>query len=493
MFSTIPSTPPRGRSRFSKVLPVAPGETCQTSPAALTSRSMRTDLPPLPSDAVKAPMVIPRRPIGGGGGVGGDIEKEKEKAARSLRSASIASESSIYSDSVGFSRSPSGSSTKDGSVSGVDTADGPTPPPLPAKDKDCEISDEKPQTIHKRSSISISSLESALHPTEIWRRRSGKSEHSFVFSDLKLTKSNGSTASPPRRQEQSTDQPQLPRSITGRKPVPARPAPPQPEFMGNKISKLRKKGSREDSSNDDGPYPAQAHPQPYESVQRLPTPEYLKADKQHTVDASILSPVSPFTPPDDKPLVPRKSESRSLSVSNNSSDATIVPPTTTAPTPENDPPIRPNLLAAHSRDGSDALTITSESVIMNAPQPQKPHAAARILTPQPSSDKASPMSLQSPAAHAAYFPTIKSPAARGTVLPGPALDLFHFECYHSHKVMRVANNRLCPVGCMICQKQDTEKRFRCTWCCLSVCGSCSRVLDSVPGKDLRLAVERIGK
>ncbi|KAH7418278.1 hypothetical protein BKA64DRAFT_195549 [Cadophora sp. MPI-SDFR-AT-0126] len=462
MYSPFPSTPGRGRSRFSKVLPVPPGETSartEKSPAALTSKSLRTDLPPLPSDAAaKGSMAIPRRPVGGG--AGGDVKNEKL-----ARATSIASVSSVYSDSPGVSRSLSGSSSTKDSLSGVDSIeDGPTPP-LP--DKDRQNSDEKPQT-HKISSNSISSFDNALQPTELWRRRSAKSDRSIVFPDLVLQSSNGSTASPPRRQVQTTDRPRdhLPRSTTNRrKPVPARPAPPQPDYMGNKVAKLRKKGSREDSRDDECPAP-----QPYESVQRLPTPEYLKADEQHTVTPSILSPVSPFTPPDDKPpLVPRKSESRSLAASQGSSDATIVARDIVAPqapTPENDPPIR---LVAHTRGGSNTLT------------------------PQPSSGKTSPLNLPSPASHAAYFPTVRSPAAPGTIFPCPELDLVHLECYQSHKNMKGCNNRVCPTACMVCQRQDTEKRWRCAWCCLSACSSCMRALDSVPGKDLRLVLERIGK
>ncbi|CZT13455.1 uncharacterized protein RAG0_16957 [Rhynchosporium agropyri] len=483
MFSTFPTTP-RGRSRSSKVLLTPPGEKSAAvmSPATLTSRSLRTDLPPVSSDAVKAPVIIVRRPVGGDG-LSGNTETEN-----SAGTASTGSVSSKYSDSPGFSQSPSGSSAKEDSVSCVDSADRPMPQ-LSAEDKEQQNSDEEQQTkSHKLSSASISSFEAALNPTEIWRRRS----ESVAFPDLKLQKSNGSTASPLKRQEQPTDQPPLPKSTTGRKPVPARPAPPQPVFMGTKISKLRKKGSREDSSNNDGSNPAPAPPQPY-SAHRLPTPEYLKADNQHVISPSILSPVSPVTPPDDKPpLVPRRSESRSLTTSNTSSDATIVSPTTCAPTPENDPPIRPHIPVAHSRDDSDTLTITAEAVIVRSPQPQKPHASARILTPELSSGKPSPMSLQSPATQAAYFPSIKSPATRGVVIPGPALDMSHFDCYQSHKFMRGANNMVCPVGCMICQRQDTDKRWRCTWCCLGVCASCSRLLDSVPGKDLQLALEKIG-
>ncbi|KAK0124357.1 hypothetical protein ONS95_009325 [Cadophora gregata] len=461
MFSTFPSTPGRGRSRFSKVLPVPPGEAsnqAEKSPVALTPRSFRTELPPLPRDAAKPSMAIPRRPVGSG--AGGDVKSEKP-----ARTASTASVSSMYSDSPGVSRSLSGSSSTKDSPSGVDSPeDGPTPP-LPPKGKDRQNSDEKADSQkHKASSNSISSFDNAVQPTEIWRRRSGKSDRSIAFPDLILSKSNGSTASPPRRQEQTTDRAPPPKSITARRPVPARPAPQA--LMGNKLAKLKTKGSREDSNDED---PASA-PKPYESIQRLPTPEYLKADKQQPITPSILSPVSPFTPPDDKPpLVPRKSESRSLAVSHGSSDATIVAREIVAPhtpTQENDPPFK---LSAHTRDGSDALA------------------------PQPLSGKTSPLALPSPASHAAYFPTIRSPAAYGTIFPCPELDLVHLDCYQSHKLMRGCNNKVCPTACMVCERRDTEKRWRCAWCCLSACGSCIRVLDSVPGKDLRLALERIGK
>jgi len=461
MYSSFPSTPGRGRSRFSKVLPVPPGETparSENPPAAIPSRSSRTDLPPLPSDAIKPSMAIPRRPVGGG--AGGDVKNEKP-----ARAASIASVSSVYSDSPRASRSLSGSSSTKDSLSGVDSPEDGETPSLPPKDKGRQTPDEKSQT-HKLSSSSISSFDNALHPIELWRRRSLKSEHSF--NGLVLAKSNGSTASPPRRQKPlPADRPPLSRSHTGRKPVPVRPAPPQPDYppyMGNKVAKLRKKGSREDSS-DEGPAPAS---QQYESIQRLPTPDYLKADKQQPVTPSILSPVSPFTPPDDKPpLVPRKSESRSLVASHGSSDVTVVARDIVAPhapTPENDPPVN----IAHSRDGSDTLT------------------------PQPISGKTSPLSLPSPVCHAAYFPTVRSPAPPGTILPCPELDLIHLECYQSHRIMKGSNNRVCPTACMVCQRQDTEKRWRCAWCCLSACASCMRALDSVPGKDLRLALERIG-
>lgn len=51
---------------------------------------------------------------------------------------------------------------------------------------------------------------------------------------------------------------------------------------------------------------------------------------------------------------------------------------------------------------------------------------------------------------------------------------------------------MCPVACMVCGKKDTETRWKCTWCCVSACGSCMQVLSSEDvGRDLRVAIERI--
>jgi hypothetical protein len=78
-------------------------------------------------------------------------------------------------------------------------------------------------------------------------------------------------------------------------------------------------------------------------------------------------------------------------------------------------------------------------------------------------------------------------------MPGLPLSTLHFDCYQSHKFMRSSRNTLCPVACMICQKRDAEMRWKCTWCCLSACGSCMQMLSSIPGKDLRVCLGRIGK
>ncbi len=428
----------------------------------MMATSAQAPLPPLPKDAVVPPKMIPRRPVGG--------------QAKPAKAPSIRSLSSVYSDSPGLSRSLSDSSsrgTKD-SLSAVDSEADPLPLP-PPKDKENQT-----QTFDDRTNILEGpiSLNSSSPRPEIWKRRSVRSEKSVGFPELKLHKSNGSTASPPKQQEQQTERPQLPRSITGRKPVPARPAPPQPDLMGNKLAKLegklenklKKKSFSEDTSIQD-----EVPPQQYPSIQRLPTPEYLKADEQQPVTPQVLSPISPFTPPEEvAPPLPSKAESRAPLARKPVMSETEIP----------------NLLSSHSQEPSEALTIPSEPQVMRSPQPQKAFAA-QILTPQPSPDKKSPPNLSSPTAHSSYFPTLQSPAEQGTIFPGPPLDIVHYDCYQAHKFMRATKNTMCPVACMICRKKDAEMRWRCTWCCLSACGSCMQVLSSIPGKDLQVCLGRI--
>ncbi|KAE9379199.1 hypothetical protein N431DRAFT_326381 [Stipitochalara longipes BDJ] len=413
---------------------------------------LQSALPPLPEGGPKKPIAIPRRPVGA-----------QSSHAKAL---SIASISSVYSDSPGLSRSLSNGSsynTRD-SLSGVDST-----PPLPAKDNQRSGTMPSSPTI---LSSPISSLRSSPSRPEIWKRRSERSEKSLSFPELKLDRSNGSTAT--GRQEPSRAQ--IPRSLAGRKPIPARPAPPQPDLMGNKLAKLKNKNlgeSSKETSNDEAP-------NSYASFKRLPTPEYLNTDKAQPLTPWVVSPVSPVTPPEEQaPEVPMKSEARANVA------AALLESTN-----------RPNLLSTHSREPSETLTITSEPIVKRSPQPKKAFAP-KILTPQPSPDKASPYSLPSPLSPPAglgiNFPTLPTHAEEGAVMSGLPLNDLHFDCFQSHKFMRSSRNTLCPIACMVCKKKDAEMRWKCVWCCLSACGSCMQLLSSIPGKDLRICLEQVGK
>jgi len=451
--SSFPSTPGRGRSRFSKMLPQPPEEKSLSIEKKMGPALLQSALPPRPEGEAKKPIAIPRRPVG--------AQSNHAKAP------SIGSISSVYSDSPGLSRSFSNGSsynTRD-SLSGVDST-----PPLPAKDNQRSRTMPSSPTI---LSSPISSLRSSPSRPEIWKRRSERSEKSLSFPELKLDRSNGSTAT---GRHETPARAQIPRSLAGRKPIPARPAPPQPDLMGNKLAKLKNKNlgeSSEEISNDEAP-------NPYTSFKRLPTPEYLKTDKAQPLTPQVVSPVSPVTPPEEQaPEVPMKSEARA-SVAAARLESTN----------------RSILLSTHSREPSETLTITSEPAVKRSPQPKKSFAA-KILTPQPSPDKASPLSLPSPLSPSAglgiNFPTLPTHAEQGTVMSGLPLNGLHFDCFQSHKFMRSSRNTLCPISCMICEKKDAEMRWKCVWCCLSACGACMQVLSSIPGKDLRICLERIGK
>ncbi|GAD92663.1 hypothetical protein ANI_1_2088144 [Paecilomyces variotii No. 5] len=64
------------------------------------------------------------------------------------------------------------------------------------------------------------------------------------------------------------------------------------------------------------------------------------------------------------------------------------------------------------------------------------------------------------------------------------LTKVHFACYQSHKSMPVANNYWYSVPCMTCKKVDQQSRYRCTFCCLRVCGDCFQGLQKCKNRSL---------
>lgn len=411
---------------------------------------------------------IPRRPV---------LPPKSPPKADSVNSAS----SSVYSDSPGFARSLSNSSrvTKD-SLSGVDSEAG-SAPPVPPKASRPQL----PQTPeHDQENLVSKFQASPPRGPEIWRRRSVKSDRSLSITELKLVDSNGATVHPPQQPIPQRSLPpvpsQAPRRPPGRKPVPLRPAPPQPDLMGIKASKLKNiaKNVSEESSSDAAP----ATQLPQTPIPRLGTPVQLQSDQQQSLAPQVLSPLSPNTQPSNPvtpatPAIPIKSESRrdTIAPSFNSSEAN-----------------KPNFLSLSSREQNESLTIASDPAIKRSPQPRQPFAT-RILTP-----RSLPSSASDHASSPLPFPGIDSsllpsPAPEGTVFLGPELNIIHLECYQSHRLMRSTKNVLCPTACMVCKKKDTETRFKCTWCCVSACGSCMQVLSSIPGRDLGACLKKIGR
>ncbi|RDL40717.1 uncharacterized protein BP5553_00696 [Venustampulla echinocandica] len=541
MASTLPETPGRGRSRFSKVLPTAPRE--NDSPASIARYYLSSPLPPLPKDAATPSMAIPRRPVG------------SERVVHS-QAHSIASIPSDYSNSPP-SRSRS-SSVSDTSSSGstrqspgdvdvhsrhghldvvpatprdidnrhddsdaapasprrdVDNRHGdsdaaPPPPPLPPKDqKRRELADASTSPLSQRPKTPppphilaspASGFDYSPAPTEIWRRRSEKSDRSIKFPGLKLQASNGSTASPPKEQEPPTERSlptvpfQLPPRTTSRKPIPARPAPSQPYVMGNELTKLKEKGSRdtwmtEDEQLSQGPRSFSVIQRPATVKSEMEpdkqTEKKTEKDQPETTSRELVP--SPFTLADEAiPQLPPKSDARrtkndrlmpNLSVTGSSEGSAF--------------------FSTHSNGSTETVTIKSSSKIpgSNLPlQSMESQAASEVMTPRASSPEED--ENRTPPPVKISFPIYSTAVAPpGTVFPGPPIGRAHLDCHQAHRFMRRFNNTLYPVGCMICLSRDTESRWACRWCCLSACGPCMQVLTSTPGRDLKTCLEKVEK
>jgi len=69
-------------------------------------------------------------------------------------------------------------------------------------------------------------------------------------------------------------------------------------------------------------------------------------------------------------------------------------------------------------------------------------------------------------------------------IPAPELTVIHLQCYQLHRNIRESSNIHAPVPCMTCHREDKEMRWKCTWCCLRICGGCMETLGSIPDRDL---------
>ncbi|PQE05424.1 hypothetical protein CJF31_00010911 [Rutstroemia sp. NJR-2017a BVV2] len=532
-------SPVRGRSRFSKALPTAPNPNESSDVEKLM---MAKQLPSLPERKSSRTMNIPRRAVGSPPSV------TKKPSMASLNS-------SIYTD-ITRSRSESDSSnfTKDSlSYAGSEFR---KTPPLPEKDEQRDI---RPVTPKKdpASPKSISSLRSSPGQ-EIWRRRELLSKKGIEFPDLKLFKSNGSTASPPSQSVLPPPDRSLP-SLPGLPshpqqykiilsdrqggPIPAReaPQPPIPQ-MGGKVSKLKSTGKRKVSipdqidgtgrigpSNENQDSLNAGRVAQSEQIPLLLSPNESTLSPTHQNQPSTPQVLSPTTPPYDPSHPPHQLPSRSTARNHPSDSST-------------ETPLLPNILTdSHSRSPSETLTITSLPTIVRSPQPHNPNSiSSSLLTPEPSpppetrsvsnststsaSASASASITISHSRHPssrttttqsyshAYFPALYSPSTlpdTRTVLSAPQLGREHLQCYAGHKYMRRSRNDLCPVECMVCRKGDvggggessasgsTSTRaagsmWRCTWCCLRICGECMVVLAGME-KDLEAFLKAVGR
>ncbi|KAF2440358.1 hypothetical protein P171DRAFT_99607 [Karstenula rhodostoma CBS 690.94] len=162
-----------------------------------------------------------------------------------------------------------------------------------------------------------------------------------------------------------------------------------------------------------------------------------------------------------------------------SSDASInAPPPASHPQPQ--PPSPPSPPASHT-------PLSPASPPRSPPRHQPPPPAFASLPSQrrsPTSDPA--MSSDSSPATPPFVPLTDTPAP----VSGAPITHKHHACYSQHATFVWSRNDFQPMACMICAKNDSDRRWACVWCYLRICAECSVELQKEPGRRLQGVLER---
>lgn len=357
---------------------------------------------------------------------------------------------------------------------------------------------------------------------EIRRRRSSPGQDELRPHDLILRDSNRSNENQaPRREGKystsvSKELPPLPppHSYVLPQQVSRRRAPPSPPRMGNAplqaMKKIGKKKTEETQSSDDEGLPSPG-------IQNKASSKAPALKLQFTGSESLSSPQQPQPFEILRPASEARSYQDSERTIKPTGQGASVASTETLKlldTPsrqskstslqeeagDNDPltldrhtfPKR-----SHSREKStttlDFLTTMMQARGIGGTTTVTPQPATQIQT---STLPVTLASLTSPApvpATPLTIPTIsyKCPPPP-TGFPIPPLTIVHFSCYQSHANMTPSKNIHAPVPCVVCGVDDTETRYKCSWCCLRICRKCMAVLEEDEKRDLKGLVLKRG-
>ena len=121
-----------------------------------------------------------------------------------------------------------------------------------------------------------------------------------------------------------------------------------------------------------------------------------------------------------------------------------------------------------------------------------------LLSPAPSNPRVSIVSSHSqtdnsrtsPGPSHIYLPRTfpKGPVP----ISAPPLTIVHMKCYQGHKRMVASANKYNPVPCMVCKQEEHDRRWRCPFCALRICGSCMAEFDR-GGRDLEVIIAWLGE
>ena len=131
---------------------------------------------------------------------------------------------------------------------------------------------------------------------------------------------------------------------------------------------------------------------------------------------------------------------------------------------------------------------------VNITFPTREPLSPPLLSPPVPTSRASSASSNSPSENPRTSPIpshihLPKTFPQGPIsIPAPPLTIVHMKCYQGHRRMLVSPNKYNPVPCMVCKQEEQDKRWRCPFCALRLCGPCMAEFDQRK-RDLEVIVE----
>ena len=137
--------------------------------------------------------------------------------------------------------------------------------------------------------------------------------------------------------------------------------------------------------------------------------------------------------------------------------------------------------------------IISNTGTVNITFPTRETLSPPLLSPPISTSRASSAASSSPSDNPRTSPTPRNIHLPKTFPQGPIpisappLTIVHLKCYQGHRRMAPSPNKYNPVPCMVCKQEEHDKRWKCIFCAVRMCGPCMAEFDR-RGRDLEAVV-----
>ncbi|PGG96249.1 hypothetical protein GX51_07917 [Blastomyces parvus] len=146
-------------------------------------------------------------------------------------------------------------------------------------------------------------------------------------------------------------------------------------------------------------------------------------------------------------------------------------------------PSPPGRVASDASSSASATSINSSSNSSTSTQVTEPTIKSESHCDTPTVKVTSPDSPTKDKKE----PPQKQPRLKKNLIP--PLTKIHFSCYQSHRYLAPSNNIVYPVPCMTCLNDDQLIRWRCTFCCLRICGDCMQTMQKCKRRSLKELME----